>query len=285
MQSNAKPTFVFVHGAWHGAWCWSEVTRLLAERGCASLALDLPGHGVTARFPASYLAQPQDTAALSTEPSSLAALTLTDYRDAVLKVIRGLTAHGSGPVILVGHSLGGATISAVTEAAPELIRCVVYLTAFVPVRFPTVIQYLQDPSFSESEVPPLFIADPAVTGCGRINHRSADLAYRAADKSAFYGDVADDAFAAFANLLTPDEPIQGFTTPAVLTPARWGSVPRAYIRCTADRAIPIKVQDSMIAEADAFTPQNRFVVKTMTTSHSPFASDPAALAAELASLA
>lgn len=284
MQNSSKPTFVFVHGAWHGSWCWSETVRLLAEQGYPSIALDLPGHGITARFPAAYLHQPQDMAALSTEPSPLGALTLDHYRDAALKVIRGLASSGSGPVVLVGHSLGGATISAVTEAAPELIRRVVYLTAFVPVRFPTVIQYLQEPNFAASEVPALFVADPAV-GCGRINHRSADAAYRAAARSAFYADVPDAAYQAFANLLTPDEPIQGFTTPAVLTVAKWGSVPHAYIRCTADRAIPVNVQDSMIAEADAFTPDNPFAVKTLTTSHSPFASDPAALVTELVSLA
>lgn len=48
---TAKPSFVFVHGAWHGGWCWSQVVRLLAERGYPSITLDLPGHGITARLP------------------------------------------------------------------------------------------------------------------------------------------------------------------------------------------------------------------------------------------
>ena len=284
-QASRKPSFVFVHGAWHGGGCWSEAVRLLAEQGHPSIAVDLPDHGATAKFPAAYLAQPQSPAALATEVSPLAELTLTHYRDAVLKIIRGLVADGSGPVILVGHSLGGATISAVCEAAPELIRRAVYLTAFVPIRFPTVIQYLQDASFAASGVPPLFVADPAVTACGRINHRSDDAAYRAAEKSAFYADVPDATYQAFANLLTPDEPIQGFATPTVLTVAKWGAVPRAYIRCTADRAIPISVQDAMIEQADSFAPANKFVVKTLTTSHSPFAADPPALTAALVALA
>ncbi|ROZ77678.1 alpha/beta hydrolase [Ramlibacter sp. WS9] len=283
--TGSKPTFVFVHGAWHGGWCWSETVRLLAEKGYPALALDLPGHGITARFPASYLAQPQNTAALSTEVSPLAALTLNDYRDHVLKVIRGLTQDGSGPVILVGHSLGGATLSAVAEAAPQLIRRLVYLTAFVPVAFQTVIEYLLQPNFASSEVPPLFVADPTVVGASRINHDSADGGYVARDKSAFYHDVSDAAFPAVANLLTPDEPIQAFTTPVGATAARWGSVPRAFIRCTGDRAIPIAVQDKMIADADAFTPGNAFVQKTLATSHSPFVSNPSALVDALVSVA
>jgi pimeloyl-ACP methyl ester carboxylesterase len=281
----SKPTFVFAHGAWHGGWCFSQVAQLLARQGCQSVLLDLPGHGTSARLPSAYTAKPQDADALATQVSPLAAITLNDYRDATLAVIRGLVAAGSGPVILVGHSLGGATLSAVAEADPSLIKRLVYLTAFVPVKFPTVIQYLQQPNFEASEVPPLFVADPSVAMAARINHDSADAAYVARVKSAFYHDVADDAFAAIANLLTPDEPLLAFATPAVVTAARWGSVPRAFIRCTGDRAIPIAVQDSMIAEADAFTPGNAFAQKTLGTSHSPFASAPADLAAVLLALA
>lgn len=270
-----NPTFVFVHGAWHGSWCWAETVRLLAEKGYLSIALDLPGHGLGAKFPASYATQ--SFPALNTEASPLAAIGLNDYREHTLKTLRGLVAAGSGPVILVGHSLGGATITNVAEAAPELIRKIVYLTAFVPVpgRFavPSVIQYIQDPIFAASEVPPLFIADPAV-GAGRINHNSADAKYVAADRSAFYGDATDDAFKAVANLLTPDEPVQGFANPVTATVAKWGSVQKAFIRCTKDKAIPISVQDIMIAEGNRLTSGNLFQQKTLVSDHSPFVTQP-----------
>jgi hypothetical protein len=193
-----RPTFVFVHGAWHGGWCWSEVVRLLAGRGYPAIALDLPGHGITARLPQAYL---------------------------------------------------------------------------------------QQPNFATSQVPPLFVADPAVVGCARINHNAADPAYVAAAKSAFYGDVAAPAFQAVANLLTPDEPIQAFTTPVVVTPQRWGRLPRTFIRCTEDQAIPIVVQDQMIHDADGFMPKNRFDQKTLHTSHSAFVAAPQALTELLINLA
>ena len=60
---------------------------------------------------------------------------------------------------------------------------------------------------------------------------------------------------------------------------------KAFIRCTLDNAIPITGQDVMIAEADAFTPNNKFVQKTLATSHSPFVSSPQALTDTLVSLA
>jgi pimeloyl-ACP methyl ester carboxylesterase len=283
--TGTKPTFVLVHGAWHGGWCWSETVALLAEQGYPAIAIDLPGHGFKAKLPAAYISQPQNPAALAVEVSPLAAITLNDYRDYTLKIIRGLVKDGSGPIILVGHSLGGATLSAVAEAEPSLIKKLVYLTAFVPVKLDSVLGYLTRADFASSEVPPIFAANPEVVACVRINHNSADAAYVAKNKSAFYGDISDAAFPAVANLLTPDEPIQAFAGKVVPTVARWGSVPRAFIRCTLDRAIPLMGQDAMIAEADAFTPNNKFVQKTLATSHSPFVSNPQALVDALASLA
>lgn len=284
VSTGGKPTFVFVHGAWHGGWCWSEVVRLLAEQGYGSVAVDLPGHGITARFPATYTQKPQDAAALATEVSPLAALTLNDYRDHTLKVIRGLIGAGSGPVILVGHSLGGATISAVAEADPTVLRSMVFVTAGVPVAFPSALELLRQPDAAASELPSLLVADPAAVGALRVNPDSADMAYAAKVKSCFYHDVSDAAFTAIANLLTPDEPAAVFAAPVTLTAGRWGSVPRAFIRCTADRALPITAQDDWIAQADALTPGNRFVQKSLPTSHSPFFSAPADLVTALVSL-
>jgi pimeloyl-ACP methyl ester carboxylesterase len=277
-----KPTFVFIHGAWHGGWCWSLVVEALGARGYPAIALDLPGHGMEARVPASY--KTQDLAALAIEASPLASLGLADYRDRVVAVVQGLKAAGAGPLVLVGHSLGGATLSMVGEAVPDLVHRLVYLTAFCPVKLDSVLAYLEAPSFSTSEVPALFAADPAAAGCLRINHNATDAAYRASCRSAFYADVDDDAFDAVGNLLTPDEPMHAFTDTVVPTAARWGRVPRAYIRCSQDRAFPLAAQDQMIAEADAFTPQNKFVQKTLATSHSPFLSNPAALVDTLVSL-
>ena len=43
--ASGMATFILVHGAWHGAWCWRRIEPLLRARGHQVLAPDLPGHG------------------------------------------------------------------------------------------------------------------------------------------------------------------------------------------------------------------------------------------------
>jgi hypothetical protein len=47
----AITTVILVHGAWHGAWCWQPLIPELLKRRLAPFTLDLPAHGVHARFP------------------------------------------------------------------------------------------------------------------------------------------------------------------------------------------------------------------------------------------
>ena len=279
-----KPAFVLVHGAWHGAWTYHKVIPELAALGHAAVAIDLPGHGLDALFPSSYFARPLDPAAFATEVSPLAGITVEQCADRVIAAIDQLRAGGFSKVILVGHSLGGVTITRVVERVPEKLKSVVYLTAFMLADGQSGFDAVLSPEGATAEVLPLVKADPAVVAATRIDPASTDSTYLAAAKSAFYGDVSDAAFRAVANLLTPDEPIALSATPTSKTVGRWGSVPRHYIKCLLDHAIPPALQQRFIDAADAFTPTNKTVVHTMNTSHSPFLSAPKELGALLAQI-
>ncbi|WP_311202725.1 hypothetical protein [Actinophytocola gossypii] len=61
----------------------------------------------------------------------------------------------------------------------------------------------------------------------------------------------------------------------------WGTIPRGYVRLTEDRSLPIAMQDRLIAEADALTPDNPYDVHTMDTSHIGFVFRAAEVAAIL----
>jgi alpha-beta hydrolase superfamily lysophospholipase len=51
-----RATFVFISGSWHGAWCFQQVANEWIDAGFNVIARDLPGHGLNAQFPSSYLA-------------------------------------------------------------------------------------------------------------------------------------------------------------------------------------------------------------------------------------
>lgn len=81
-------------------------------------------------------------------------------------------------------------------------------------------------------------------------------------------------FLPYAHSLTSDIPLGPTTADTRGTSERWGRVPRTFIRCTNDRAIPLALQDLMIEQANELTPGNKFHVQTLKSSHSPFASQP-----------
>ena len=280
-----KPAFVLVHGAWHGASTYNKVIPELAAAGHAAVALDLPGHGLDAQFPASYLTRPLDPAAFATEVSPVAGVTVEQCADAVIAAIDRLHAGGWSNVVLVAHSLGGVTLTRVAERAPEKLKSMVYLTAFMLDAGQSSVDAAAYPESASAAVLPLLKADPAQAAALRIDFRSSDPTYLAACKAAFYGDLTDAQFLAAANLLTPDEPVALAATPVAKTRAKWGSVKRHYIRCSQDRAIPPALQQRFIETADAFSPENKTVVHTLNTSHSPFYSAPKDLAVMLAQIA
>ncbi|MGB1582023.1 MAG: alpha/beta hydrolase [Nevskiales bacterium] len=89
-QGPAKNTpLLFVHGAWHGAWCWQEYfLDWFAAQGFASYALSLRGHGNSGGAP------------------QLRWASLNDYVADVASVAAGLEAQ---PVV-IGHSMGGMVV-------------------------------------------------------------------------------------------------------------------------------------------------------------------------------
>jgi pimeloyl-ACP methyl ester carboxylesterase len=267
-----NPGFLFVHGAWHGEATWRRLLPMLRHAGFDARALDLPGAGRHARIPTSFTAQPFDAAAFATEPSPNACVTQAERTEAVVSLVEEM----GGNVILVGHSLGGVTISAVAEAVPARLRAVVYLTAFMLPPLMPAIAMIQHEIMAAALVPPLFCADPGVIGALRINPAAEDAGYVSQLRGAFYGDVSDADFVEIRASLHCDEPAAVAVTPSPVTAARFGTIKRHYIRCLADRAIPVTGQDFMIGAVDLAL-RGVTEIHTLDASHSPFFSKPADL--------
>ena len=275
-MSATKAVFVLIHGGWHNHSSWDRVTPILKANGFAALTLDLPGAGVNAIAPTSLGLHPFDPAAFAAERSHIAGVTQQERTQAVVALVKEAASLSDGKVILVGHSAGGITISAVAEQVPNLLLAIVYLSGFLVPNGMPLLAMLQHETLSSALAPRLFVGDPAAIGATRIHGGSTDEAYRSLLKAAFYGDVSESEFAHAASQLHCDESNAGALAPSEITPGRFGTVPRHYIRCTQDRAIPLTGQDHMIATVDGAI-GGKTTTHTLESSHSPFLSQPATL--------
>lgn len=231
--------FLLIHGSCHGAWCWDRVLPFLNHGPHQARAIDLPGHGA------------------DRTPGATASLAL--YARAIVAAI-------DAPVILVGHSAAGYAITAAAELAPDRIAALVYLCAYVP-----------RPGQSLAD---LRRAGPRQPLRAAIRVAPDRLSYsfdRGLVADALYHDCPPEAVAMARRNLCP-EPIAPQETALALT-ARSASLPRHYIRCTEDRAIPPEYQASMTEGWPAAC------VTTLPTSHSPFFAAPEALARRLIAIA
>jgi pimeloyl-ACP methyl ester carboxylesterase len=105
---------VFVHGGAHGAWCWEPLLPFLDGD---ALAVDLPPKSVRG-----------GSRRLEPVPE-LRTLTVGDFADSVL---RDVDAAGIERFVLVGHSMGGLTISELARRAPDRVEHLVYVSCMVP---------------------------------------------------------------------------------------------------------------------------------------------------------
>jgi len=261
-----SPTFVLVHGAFANSFSFAPLQAELALLGHRSAAVDLPGHGFEATYPLAYQA-PQDAAGLATTPGAIKGVTLADNVARVIEVLE--RARRNGPVILVAHSRGGGTVTAVGNARPDLIDRIVYVSAWAPVDL-DVGDYYAEPEMADVDAGALagaLVADPAAVGLLRCNFRTADPTVLAGFKQAFLADGTDDEFRTFLNTFQPDENLDVGTSADRAQAETWGTVPRTYVRLTGDTSIPLAMQDRMIREGDALTPGNPYDVRTLESSH------------------
>jgi len=204
-------SFVLVHGAWHGGWCWERVVPLLEAEGHRVDAVDLPGRG--------------------TNPAPPSGMTL----DANARHVADRVRAAGEPVVLAGHSMGGISITQAAELVPEAVAALVYVTAFLPANGQSLVDLAaNDP---EALVERNVVPDES-TGLATIRE--------GAHRDTFYGECApEDAAAATARLVP--EALAVFVTPVSITEERAGSIRRVYVECVHDRAITIGKQREMVA--------------------------------------
>lgn len=239
--------FILIHGGFHGAWCWDRVVPELEKLGHEAIALDLPGHGErAAERPENYKGRIQPI--------------LDELRDGD---------------ILVGHSGGGYDICVAANYAPEKVRHMVHLAAGVPVEGKSVVEATggateQDESGSEQATQLMDDSTGMLRFIKPLPDGTMEWTSMEGAKEFFYHDCDDETVAWAFSKLSPG--ISPFPNEKLHLSNLWkAQIPRSFILCTQDRAMPVTMSDEVV---------KRMGVEPLTidASHSPFFSRPRELA-------
>jgi pimeloyl-ACP methyl ester carboxylesterase len=191
-------TVVFVHGGFHGGWCWQRVAEPLRARGRRVYAPTLTGLA--------------DRAHLLTRDVSLA----THVQD----IVGLIEAEELDNVILCGHSAGGVVITAVADRISARVAGLLYLDASLPGHGQSMLDFIGD----SQGIPALFRAQAASHGDGWCV--PAGLPFDAAG----FG-IEDPTDAAWVNRRLTAHPLKAFDDRLELT-GQWETIARrTYIRC------------------------------------------------------
>ncbi|HTZ04362.1 MAG TPA: alpha/beta fold hydrolase [Gaiellaceae bacterium] len=203
-------TFVLVHGAWHGAWCWRDVTPLLESAGHRVLAPDLPGHGE--------------------DFSPVAEMTL----DAYARRVRETVDEAAEPVVLVGHSMGGIVVTQAAEQVPDRVTRLVYVTAFLPGDGQSLADLAHSVEGGD-RVQPNLVVDGESGTCVVAEDALVDV---------FYGECSPENVAYATARLVP-EALAVVVAPVRVTDGGAGRIPRVYVECSNDRGLTLPLQRHM----------------------------------------
>lgn len=187
-------TFVLVHGAFHGAWCWDRVRPLLERAGHEVVAPTLTGLGERAD-------ELSPDVGLSTH---------------VDDVVRSLEEGDLADVVLVGHSYAGMILPGVAVQVPARIAHLVYLDAFVP---------------SDGECCfDLMPAEAAEAIRQQAETEGEGWRFFPFPLEAL-GIVADEDVRWVGPQLGP-QPLRTYEEPVTLLPGEWEALPRTYMLCS-----------------------------------------------------
>tara|TARA_R110002126_G_scaffold1402_4_gene7959 strand:+ start:1746 stop:2483 length:738 start_codon:yes stop_codon:yes gene_type:complete len=228
---------LLIHGAWGGAWEFSETVAGLRKLGHQANAIDLPGHG---QF-----------------ESPIAAISMDAYVQTVVDAAEAM----EGPVVLVGHSLAGAIISQVAERIPHKIERLIYVAAFLPKNGDTPLGLMQ--SDAGGELLPLleFSEDQSYVTVGPQ-----------AIKSVLLNDVSNpERLASLLPHFAMKQATAPFLYAASLSESAFGSVPKVYVRASMDKVLSPALQTEMLGN------WNVERVFTLDSGHFPLVSIPQGL--------
>lgn len=235
-----KATFVLVHGSFHGNWCWSKLIPLLERAGHQVFAPNLPASGG--------------------DPAPIENADLASYATRVAGVIDGI----AGPVILVGHSMGGIVTSQVSEQRSDRLAAAIYVNGLLLRNDESLGSFLD--ANKALNVDDLVLKNMKVSADGQTATFPQEKA-----TEVFY-NTCTPADADWAKSQLTPQRTKVYGDKLQLTTERYGKVKRFYVKGMKDNAVSPLYQDAMLKN----TPCDQ--VFTLDGDHSPFLSAPDKLA-------
>lgn len=231
-----KPPIALVHGAFENAQVWGHVSAKLKADGYKVVAVDLPGR------PGALMAPDK--------------VSLDLYQNTVLKALKKF----HRPAVVVGHSFGGIVISAAAEQAPQKIKTLVYVAAYLPQDGDSLLSLAQHD------------ADAKIGPHLQIEKDKGVAVVEYSARADLFANGAPAALrAAIPDLVVP-EPLGPLATPVHVTAAKFGQVDKVYVHTTMDQVISPSFQAKMVTS----TPVR--LELSVPTGHTPFLTDPDGLA-------
>jgi pimeloyl-ACP methyl ester carboxylesterase len=218
-----KPTVVLVHGAFAESASWNGVVAKLQRKGYPVVAVANPLRGL----------------------------------DSDIQYVRQVMAGIHGPIVLAGHSYGGAVISG-AAAGNTQVKALAYIAAFAPEKGESALEL--SGKFPGSTLGAALNSNPLGDGSNDLSIKPDKF------RAQFAADVPRDEAALMA---ATQRPVRDVALTQKATDAAWHTIPSWFLIPTADKNIPLAAQEFMAERANA-----RDVVELRGASHAVTVSRP-----------
>jgi pimeloyl-ACP methyl ester carboxylesterase len=208
VRAATQKTFVLVHGAWHGGWCWSKVAANLRARGHIVHTPTQTGLGERAHLISK-------------------SITLDTF---VEDIVNHIKFEELKDIVLVGHSFGGNAISGTADRMPERIKHIIYLDAAM----------LENGQSVFSLLPP----DVVAARTKAAQETSGGLSIPIPPAAAF--GISDPAQQAWLTPRLTPHPLGTYTSPLNLKNKIANGLPATYISCTDPAYAPLNASKEVV---------------------------------------
>jgi pimeloyl-ACP methyl ester carboxylesterase len=233
--------FVLAHGAFSGAWSWEPMDAALEANGHTLERFDLPGAGE--------------------DQTPVSEITLDAYAERLLAAL----GERPEPAMLIGHSMGGIVITLAAARNPGQVAAMIYVAAFLPQDGQSLKGLTELPEGAGDQIQANMMVEgdpPTATLPDQVS------------REARYNGCSDEQIAWALSHQRP-QPLGPFLEPASIPEGALDGMPRHYVRCLQDRALPPALQKRMLDTAGVES------VVELDTGHNPQLSMTAELAEAL----